>query len=132
MSLLNLTNKEIKKRRTMVCKIVGKLPEATTVEHGAHMSLEVRGKRFGWYMQDHHGDQRMQINCKAGKGESRSLAASDPERFHIPDYVGHLGWVGFWLDTPKVDWDVVEGLLTIAYRLTAPKKLAEQIRFAEE
>lgn len=125
--LAKLSKKEIEKRRAKAKAIVSGLPEASAVETGTHMSLEVRGKRFGWFMQDHHGDGRMQINCKAAKGESHSLAASDPERFHIPAYVGNRGWIGFWLDLPEVEWEAVEGILLEAYRMTAPKSLAKKL-----
>lgn len=127
MSLFNLSESEIASRRARVISIIAKLPEASFVEYNTHLSLEVRGKRFGWYMHDHHGDHRLAINCKAAMGENESLAANDPERFHIPKYVWRMGWVGFWLDTPKVEWETVEGILTEAYRLTAPKKLAVNV-----
>jgi hypothetical protein len=86
------------------------------------LSLEVRGKRFGWYLNDHHGDGRIAINCKAPPGGNRILVDSDPEIFHAPLFVAHLGWVGIWLDG-KPDWRVVQEVLETAYRLTAAKKL---------
>jgi hypothetical protein len=55
------------------------------------------------------------------------LTKHAPDRFHIPNYVGHLGWVGLWLDTPQVDWAEVEALLVGAYRLTASKKLIAEL-----
>jgi len=33
------------------------------------------------------------------------------------------GWVGLWLDVPKLDWFVVETTIREAYVLAAPKKL---------
>ena len=27
-----------------------------------------------------------------------------PEHFHVPKYMGKKGWVGLWLDLPKLDW----------------------------
>ena len=43
--------------RKQVIALVEALPEAEVKESGGqHLSLEVRGKRFGWYLHDHHGD----------------------------------------------------------------------------
>jgi len=39
----------------------------------------------------------------------------------VPKYV--RGWVGLWLDVPKLDWSVVETTIREAYVLAAPKKL---------
>ena len=84
------------------------------------MSLEARQKRFGWYLDDHHGDGRLAINCKAPHGVARQLAKHALDRFH-------LGWVGLWLDTPQIDWTEVEAILVGAYRLAAPKKLIAEL-----
>lgn len=49
------------------------------------------------------------------------------ERFHVPKYVGHHGWVGLWLDLPDIDWSEIGDLLADAYRMTAPKTLVARI-----
>jgi hypothetical protein len=118
-----ITRKVAAERRARVIIIVEGFPEADTVATGNHLSLEVRQKRFGWYLDDHHGDGRLAINCKAPRGVAQQLAKHAPDRFYIPNYVGHLGWVGLWLDTPQIDWAEVEARLVGAYRLTATKKL---------
>jgi hypothetical protein len=122
-----ITRKIAAERRARIIAIVEGLPEAGTVPTGAHLSLEVRQKRLGWYLDDHHGDGRLAINCKAPPGIAQQLANHAPERFHIPKYASHIGWVGLWLDTPKVDWAEVEAILVGAYRLTAPKKLIVEL-----
>jgi hypothetical protein len=122
-----ITRKVAAERRARVIIIVEGFPEADTVATGNHLSLEVRQKRFGWYLDDHHGDGRLAINCKAPRGVAQQLAKHAPDRFHIPNYVGHLGWVGLWLDTPQVDWAEVEAILVGGYRLTAPKKLIAEL-----
>ncbi len=112
-------------RRKRLLALVNSLPEATATPCGDHhLSLEVHGKRFGYYLEDHHGDGRLAINCKAAVGVNQSLAEKAPERFHVPKYVGRFGWVGLWLDTPDIDWREVQGILTDAYRRTAPKRLS--------
>jgi hypothetical protein len=122
-----MTRKTAAERRACIIAIVEGLPEAGVVTAGTHLSLEVRQKRFGWYLDDHHGDGRLAINCKAPPGIAQQLANHAPERFHIPKYASHLGWVGLWLDAPKVDWAEVEAILVGAYRLTAPKKLIVEL-----
>lgn len=111
------------KRRTRIISLVQELPEGTCVSEGNHLSLEVRGKRFGWYLNDHHGDGRLALNCKAPRGAQKALVSSDPEYFHVPKYVGRHGWIGLWLDQPQIDWTVVRSVLKDAYVMTAPKYL---------
>lgn len=53
-------------------RIIGdlcKLPEAEAV-HGGHLSLEIRGKRFAWYLENHHGDSRIPFNCRSEISET--------------------------------------------------------------
>ena len=51
--------------------------------------------------------------------------------FYIPKYVGHRGWLGLWLDLPKIDWEEIEGVITEAYRLVAPRTLLAQAGMSE-
>src|SRR5262249_57118582 len=124
---MKLTSPEIAERRARVVKLIEQLPEATVTSHGTHLSLEVRRKRFAWYLEDHHGDGRLALNCKAAAGTCESLARKAPDRLHVPKYIGHHGWVGVWLDLPQTDWSEVEALLAEAYRMTAPKSLVAQL-----
>lgn len=114
-------------QRKRVAKIVAGLPEAEARPVGQHMSLEVRKKRFGWLLADHHGDCRVAINCKGSADMHDMLQRLAPAHFHIPKYMGNKGWIGLWLDVPKLDWAVVELALRSAYERTAPKKLLAQI-----
>ena len=50
------------------------------------------------------------------------LAATEPDRFFRPPYVGHRGWLGVRLDV-DVDWDEIAAICEDAYRVVAPKKL---------
>jgi hypothetical protein len=109
-------------QRKRVAKIVEALPEGEAKPVGRHMSLEVRGKRFGWFMIDHHGDGRVSINCKGSAEMHDILKQLAPEHFHVPKY-GNKAWVGLWLDGPKLDWHAVELALSAAYEKTAPKTL---------
>lgn len=44
-----------------------------------------------------------------------ALVRGGPERFFVPPYVGHRGWVGLRLDLPIVDWDEVAGVIEDAH-----------------
>lgn len=90
---------------------------------GEHMSLEVRKRRFAWFLTDHHGDGRLAISCKVPSLLASQLQSLVPTQFHVPKYVGSKGWIGLWLDVPGVDWAQVEICLVEGYRLVAPKRL---------
>lgn len=100
------------------------LPEAVEKPFGGHSapSFRVRDKLFLITSED--GRSMM---FKAGPGVQEALVASDPDRFFVPAYVGHKGWVGAWL-TVDQDWDEIAELIEDSYRLIAPKRLAARIR----
>jgi hypothetical protein len=109
--------------RERVTAIVVELPEATATGD-QHLTLAVRRKTFGYFLDDHHGDGIVGVAFKAGPGEQSALLGADPDRFYVPSYLGTHGWVGLRLDRGRVDWTEMRELLTEAYRLQAPRKLA--------
>lgn len=76
---------------------------------------------------DHHHDDRLAFWCAAPPGVQEELVAAEPERFFRPPYVGGRGWLGVWLDV-DVDWSEIAEIVTDAYLVIAPKKLAAQVR----
>lgn len=60
---------------------------------------------------------------KAPPGAQAVLVGADPDRFFVPPYVGHKGWIGMRL-APAPDWAEVGFLVRRSYRMTAPKRLA--------
>jgi hypothetical protein len=103
-----------------------RLPEAghrSGGEKGRHIAYVVRGKTFAYFTDDHHGDGRLSLICRAPMGEQAALTASQPDRLFVPPYLGHRGWVGMWLDVPGLDWSEAKELMIEAYRLAAPKRL---------
>jgi hypothetical protein len=99
------------------------LPETTErLSHG-EPTWFVGGKKVFVTYADHHHDDRLGFWCAAPAGIQEALVATYPERFFVPPYVGHRGWLGVWLDVP-VDWEEIAGLVTDAYRIVAPKRLA--------
>lgn len=115
------------KVRARIAAIVERLPEGKAAlvhgHTGDHLSLEVRGRRFGWFLDNHHGDARLAINCKVPALVAAQMQSLVPTQFHTPKYVGNKGWIGLWLDVADIDWDQVEICLVEAYRTVAPKKL---------
>jgi hypothetical protein len=61
--------------------------------------------------------------CKAPRGVQAFLVGADPERFFVPPYVGHKGWIGIRIGGDS-DWREVDALIRRSYRMTAPKRLA--------
>ena len=84
----------------------------------------MRGKTFAYYLEDHHGDGRIAVCCKAPPGDQEALVATDAERFYLPAYLARYGWISLRLDLPALDWEEVSELVVDSYRLVAPKRLA--------
>ncbi len=104
------------------------LPETSErLSHGAP-TFFVRGKRaFVMVMTNHHGDGRFALWCAAPEGMQSMLVEADPERFFVPRYVGHRGWLGVRLDRGR-HWDELAGIAEDAYAAVAPPKLVEAAR----
>jgi hypothetical protein len=100
------------------------LPEAERQQSGKHASFLVRGKKFVYYLDDHHGDGIVAVCCRAALGENVALAEADPERYYLPAYIGVRGWLALRLDRGATDWDEIAALVAHSYRLAAPKRLA--------
>jgi hypothetical protein len=104
------------------------LPETSErLSHGAP-TFFVRGKRaFLMVLTDHHGDGRFAIWCAAPSGMQAILVEADPDRFFVPPYVGHRGWLGVRLDR-GLDWNELAGIAEDAYAEVAPQKLLDAVR----
>jgi hypothetical protein len=85
----------------------------------------VRDKKVLCHLWDsHHDDGLLAIWCAAPPGVQGELVDREPERFFVPKYVGHRGWIGVCLDV-DLDWDEIDEILRDAYMLVAPKTLAK-------
>ena len=104
------------------------LPETSErPSHGAP-TFFIREKRsFLMALTNHHGDGRFAIWCAAPEGMQKMLVDADGERFFVPPYVGHRGWLGLRLDR-GIHWDELEGIVEDAYAEVAPAKLVEAAR----
>jgi hypothetical protein len=115
--------RELRDRATRICLA---LPEATAEDrHPPHRGFLVGKKNFAWFVVDEHGDGRIGLVVRAASGDNEALVSADPERFGLPKYVAHHGWVTCYLDLPQrpVDWDEVAELVRDSYRIQAPKRL---------
>jgi hypothetical protein len=99
------------------------LPDASErLSHGAPTFFVGGRKTFVMYHDDHHGDGRLALWCAAQPGVQADLVGEEPDRFFVPPYVGHRGWLGVRLDR-DLDWAEVAGIAEDAYRTVAPKRL---------
>jgi hypothetical protein len=101
------------------------LPEAVEKPFGDHTApaFRVRNKFFAMLAED-----GSTMNVKAAKGVQGILLGADPERFFVPKYVGHIGWVGVRLDLRRPpDWDEMAELIAESYCLVAPRRLRAQV-----
>lgn len=102
-------------------------PEVTErVSHGAPCFFVRDKKTLCYFHDDHHGDGRLCIWVPAPTGVQDELVRLEPDRFFVPPYVGHRGWIGVNLDVDP-DWHEIHGILEDAYRLVAPKTLVKQL-----
>ena len=107
------------------------LPETSErLSHGAP-TFFIREKRaFLMVLTNHHGDGRFAIWCAAPAGMQQLLVDADPDKFFVPPYVGHRGWLGVRLDR-EFDWDELAGIAEDAFAEVAPTKLVEAARLSE-
>jgi hypothetical protein len=104
------------------------LPETSErLSHGAPTFFVREKKAFLMVLTNHHGDGRFAIWCAAPAGMQKMLIDADAERFFVPPYVGHRGWLGLRLDR-ALDWDELAGIAEDAYAEVAPAKLVEAAR----
>jgi hypothetical protein len=102
------------------------LPETTErLSHG-EPTWFIRDKKTFVTFADHHHDDRLAFWCAAPPGDQQTMVQSDPERFFIPPYVGHRGWIGVYVDVPN-DWNEIREIVEDAYRAVAPQRLVAEL-----
>jgi hypothetical protein len=95
------------------------LPGTAEVTKHGRPCFAVRDKTFVMFMDDHHGDGRLAIWCKATPEAQQMVVESDPERYFVPPYVGPRGWIGARLDR-QPSWGAIEAIVEEAHQLMAP------------
>ena len=102
------------------------LPETSErLSHGAPTFFIREKTSFLMLLDDHHADGRFAIWCAAPPGDQHLLVDADPERFFVPPYVGHRGWLGVRLDL-GIDWEELAGIAEDAFCTVAPKRVLQQ------
>ena len=84
-------------------------------------SYAVGKKVFARYEDNHHGDGKVVLTCKFDRAFRDQLVESDPDRYFVPPYVGHHGWLGIRLEGDP-DWDAIAGHLADSHATVAPKR----------
>jgi phosphoribosylglycinamide formyltransferase 1 len=109
------------------------LPEADEVlSHGMPCFGIIKGKKFAYISNDHHGDGKVSLLVKiSGAEEQAMLIETDPDRYYRPAYFGD-GWVGIRLDLGDTDWDHIGEWLSKSWRAAAPRKLAAMMDLVGE
>jgi phosphoribosylglycinamide formyltransferase 1 len=109
------------------------LPEADEVtSHGMPCFGIVKGKKFAYVSNDHHGDGKVALLVKiSGAEEQAMLIEQDPDRYYRPAYFGD-GWIGIRLDLGDTDWDGIADWLRKSWVAVAPAKLARAHAAADE
>jgi predicted DNA-binding protein (MmcQ/YjbR family) len=114
-------------RLTRLSKLCLALPETARTVRGDHADFRVRGMVFAYFLDDHHGDGIVSVCCKSELGEHIDRARREPQRFYLPAYIGARGWFGLRLDRGKVNWNEVQNIVELSYRLVAPKTLVRKL-----
>lgn len=119
--------------RGRVRELAMALPEADEVtSHGMPCFGIVKGKKFAYFTEDHHGDGKIALLVKiSGGDEQAALIEMDGARYYRPAYFGD-GWIGIRLDLGDTDWDAIAEWLRKSWLAIAPKKLAGLMAVAEE
>jgi hypothetical protein len=106
------------------------LPEVTErLSHGSPTWFAGK-KTMVMYLDDHHGDGRLALWVAAPPGVQRDVVDQEPDRFFVPPYVGHRGWLGVRLDRSP-DWDEITEIVEDAYRTVAIRRLLTQLDAAD-
>ncbi len=93
------------------------------VSHGMACFGIVKGKKFAYVSNDHHGDGKVSLLVKiSGADEQAQLIENDAARYYRPAYFGN-DWIGIRLDLGDTDWDAVNEWLERSWAAVAPKRL---------
>ena len=118
---------------TQVRERAMRLPEAEEgLSHGMASFGIVKGKKFGYFTSDHHGDGKTALLVKiSGLDEQTTLIEADTDRYYRPAYFGD-GWLGIRLDLGDTDWDGISDWLRKSWVAVAPPKLQRSFAIADE
>ena len=94
------------------------LPGAREKETWGDPTWRVKDKIFAMQKGNVAG-YRPSLWLKAQSGAQAALVDADPALYFVPPYVGHKGWVGVYLDLPRMKWAEIAALVETSHRLIA-------------
>lgn len=107
--------------------ICSRLPEVNERLSHHTPTFFVRDKKVLVHLwENHHNRDGVDLWCPAEPGVQAEMVDLEPDRFFVPPYVGHRGWLGVRIDD-DTDWDEIMAILTAAYRQVAPKTLVRRL-----
>lgn len=110
----------MKRIRPIVVAIPGAVEK---LSHGTPTFFTEAGRRGRTFAsvhdERHYFEGRLCLWAAAPPGEQAALVEDRPERYFVPPYVGHRGWIGLRLDLAETDWDEVAGVIEDAYEFIA-------------
>lgn len=108
------------KELTRLRKILGAIPGAVEkLSHGEPTWFAgEKGKVFAMFDDHHHDAPHISVYFPTRPELQEALVKAEPERYWVPPYVGHKGWVAVILDV-KPDWAAVEELARAAFESVA-------------
>ena len=99
------------------------LPETEERPFGGHNAPTYRINEKMFVKSSEDGSN---LILKGAPGVQQALLSASPEKYFLPQSVGHVGWIGVNLLT-DLDWDELSELIEESYRLIAPKRLVAQL-----
>ncbi len=96
------------------------LPETTEKKAWGDPTWRVNDRIFAM-QKGNYARGRPSVWFKAPTGTQALALDRDPERIFVPPYVGHKGWLGYYLDG-RIDWTFLADLIEDSYRSIAPKR----------
>jgi len=112
---------KIKKILGKISSFCAELPE-TSEATGFGNPVWKAGKKT--FVCIHRYDKRLTLQVWVGLDQQSFLVAD--ERYKIPAYVGHNGWIDLDIES-KMNWNEVTGLIEQSYRHFALKRMLNQL-----
>lgn len=99
-------------------KICLALPDATEKIAWGDPTWRVRDKIFAM-AKGNYPEGQPSVWMKGRDGAQEILTAMDSDSFFVPPYVGHKGWIGAWMDRPRIKWQMLADLIAESHALVA-------------
>jgi hypothetical protein len=105
-------------RMTALCAT---LPGSAAEPSPSQTTWRVGKKAFAHLLDNQHRDGRVSVCFRVAPDEAAALVERSPRRYYKPPYVGAKGWVAMRVDSAKVPWKELAGLVTASHASVAPR-----------